>query len=71
MARALIAVGVAGDRAYQLARRIELDLAEAGEPSLGVDRFEVLAARSSARTRARRPSTGCDASPTCSSSTCR
>ncbi len=43
MARALIAVGVAGDLAYQLAQRVELDLAEAGEPSLGVDRFEVLA----------------------------
>jgi 2-phosphoglycerate kinase len=43
MARALIAVGVAGDLAYQLAQRVELDLAEAGEPALGVERFEVLA----------------------------
>ncbi len=43
MARALIATGVPGDDAYLLARRVELDLAEAGEPSLGVDRFEVLA----------------------------
>lgn len=43
MARALIAVGVPPDLAYQLAQRVELDLAEAGEPSLGVDRFEVLA----------------------------
>jgi 2-phosphoglycerate kinase len=43
MARALIATGVPGDQAYQLARRIELDLAEAGEPAVSVDRFEVLA----------------------------
>jgi len=43
MARALIAVGVPGDDAYQLARRIELDLAEAGEPAVTVERFEVLA----------------------------
>jgi 2-phosphoglycerate kinase len=34
---------VPGDQAYQLARRIELDLAEAGEPAVSVDRFEVLA----------------------------
>ena len=31
MARALIAAGVPADRAYQLARRVELDLAERGE----------------------------------------
>jgi 2-phosphoglycerate kinase len=43
MARALIATGVPGDQAYQLARRIELDLAEAGEPAVSVDRFDVLA----------------------------
>jgi 2-phosphoglycerate kinase len=43
MARALIAAGVPGDLAYQLAQRVELDLAEAGEPALGVERFEVLA----------------------------
>jgi 2-phosphoglycerate kinase len=43
MARALIATGVPGDQAYQLARRIELDLAEAGEPAVSVERFEVLA----------------------------
>jgi 2-phosphoglycerate kinase len=43
MARALIAAGVPGDQAYQLARRIELDLAEAGESAVAVDRFEVLA----------------------------
>jgi len=43
MARALIAVGVPGDLAYQLARRVELDLAETGEPSMAVERFEVVA----------------------------
>ncbi|HEX3806011.1 MAG TPA: hypothetical protein VHV52_04435 [Gaiellaceae bacterium] len=42
MARALIAVGVPGDQAYQLARRIEVDLAETDEPSVTVERFEVL-----------------------------
>jgi len=43
MARALIAAGVPGDLAYQLARRVELDLAETGEPSMAVERFEVVA----------------------------
>ena len=43
MARALIAAGVPADRAYQLARRIELDLAERGKSSLDVDRLEELA----------------------------
>jgi 2-phosphoglycerate kinase len=43
MARALIAAGVPADDAYQLARRIELDLAERGRPSLEVERLEVLA----------------------------
>jgi 2-phosphoglycerate kinase len=43
MARALIATGVPADDAYQLARRIELDLAERGRPSLEVERLEVLA----------------------------
>jgi 2-phosphoglycerate kinase len=43
MARALITVGVPADDAYQLARRIELDLAERGQPSLEVERFDVLA----------------------------
>jgi 2-phosphoglycerate kinase len=43
MARALIAVGVPADRAYHLAQRIELDLAERGEPSLDVERLLVLA----------------------------
>jgi 2-phosphoglycerate kinase len=43
MARALIAVGVPADRAYNLAQRIELDLAERGEPSIDVERLLVLA----------------------------
>jgi 2-phosphoglycerate kinase len=43
MARALIAVGVPADRAYQLAQRIELDLAERGERSIDVERLLVLA----------------------------
>jgi 2-phosphoglycerate kinase len=43
LARALIAVGVPADRAYNLAQRIELDLAERGERSLDVERFLVLA----------------------------
>jgi 2-phosphoglycerate kinase len=43
MARALIAAGVPADDAYQLARRIELDLAERGRPSLEVERLDGLA----------------------------
>ena len=43
MARALIAVGVPADAAYQLARRIELDLAERGEHAIDVERLLVLA----------------------------
>jgi 2-phosphoglycerate kinase len=43
MARALIAVGVPADRAYNLAQRIELDLAERGERSIDVERLQVLA----------------------------
>ncbi len=43
MARALIATGVPADQAYGLARRVELDLAEAGEPAIDVERLEVLA----------------------------
>ncbi len=43
MARALIAAGVPADDGYQLARRIELDLAERGRQSLEVERLEVLA----------------------------
>jgi 2-phosphoglycerate kinase len=43
MARALIAAGVAADRAYELARRLELDLAESGERTVDVDRFDLVA----------------------------
>ena len=43
MARALIAAGVHGDLAYQLARRIELDLAERGSHGIELDRLELLA----------------------------
>jgi 2-phosphoglycerate kinase len=43
MARALIAVGVPADRAHQLARRLELDLAERGTSSVQVERLESLA----------------------------
>src|SRR5690242_4024007 len=43
MARALIATGVPADQAYALARRIELDLAEAGEPAVTIERLDVLA----------------------------
>jgi 2-phosphoglycerate kinase len=43
MARALIAIGVPADKAYQLAQRIELDLAERGERAVDVDRLLVLA----------------------------
>jgi 2-phosphoglycerate kinase len=43
MARALIAAGVSAERAYSLARRIELDLAERDERSLELERFEELA----------------------------
>lgn len=43
MARALIAVGVPADHAYQLARRIELDLAERDLRTVEVSRLEQLA----------------------------
>ena len=43
MARALIAVGVPADHAYQLARRIELDLAERGLSAIEVDRLDEIA----------------------------
>jgi len=43
MARALIAVGVPADRAYDLARRLEVDLAERGERTVGIERLEELA----------------------------
>jgi 2-phosphoglycerate kinase len=43
MARALIATGVPADQSYVLARRIELDLAEAGESAVTMERLDVLA----------------------------
>jgi 2-phosphoglycerate kinase len=43
MARALIAAGVPADQAYQLARRIELDLAETGESMVPLERLDQLA----------------------------
>jgi 2-phosphoglycerate kinase len=43
MARALIAAGVPADRAYGLARRIEVDLAERGEHTVDVERLRSLA----------------------------
>jgi 2-phosphoglycerate kinase len=43
MARALIAAGVSADRAYDLARALEIDLAERGLRSVELDRFDDLA----------------------------
>jgi 2-phosphoglycerate kinase len=43
MARALVAVGVPGVRAYELARRIDNDLAERGESTVELARLEDLA----------------------------
>ncbi|MGI8422234.1 MAG: 2-phosphoglycerate kinase, partial [Gaiellaceae bacterium] len=43
MARALIAVGVSAERAYQLARRFEVDLATANRQSVELERLEELA----------------------------
>jgi 2-phosphoglycerate kinase len=43
MARALIAVGISADRAYNLARRIEVDLADRHERSIDLTRLEELA----------------------------
>ena len=43
MSRALVAVGVPIGRAYELAKRIEQDLAERHEDSVELDRFEQLA----------------------------
>lgn len=44
MARALIAAGVPADRAYMLARRVEVDLAEHGERTVDLGRLRVVAA---------------------------
>jgi len=43
MARALIATGVPADRAYQLARAVEVDLAGTGERTVGFERFAEVA----------------------------
>jgi 2-phosphoglycerate kinase len=43
MARALIAVGVPADRAYGLARRVEVDLAERSERTVDTQRLRTLA----------------------------
>jgi 2-phosphoglycerate kinase len=43
MARALMATGVASDRAYELALRVENDLIARGEASIDLDRLEELA----------------------------
>jgi 2-phosphoglycerate kinase len=43
MARALVAVGIPIGRAYELAKRIETDIAERNEESVELDRFEELA----------------------------
>jgi 2-phosphoglycerate kinase len=43
MARVLVTVGVPEDRAYELARRTELDLAERGSASVDLDRVRELA----------------------------
>jgi 2-phosphoglycerate kinase len=45
MARALIRVGVAPSRSYDIARLIEEDLAERGEETVDLDRVQVLAAQ--------------------------
>jgi 2-phosphoglycerate kinase len=45
MARALIAAGVSAERAYKVARRVELDLVERDEHSLEFERFEEIAAQ--------------------------
>jgi 2-phosphoglycerate kinase len=44
MARALIAAGVPADRAYTLARRVEVDLAERGERTVDLERLRTIAA---------------------------
>ena len=46
MARALIATGVPADRAYQLARRVEVDLAKRRESAVDLERLRGLARES-------------------------
>jgi 2-phosphoglycerate kinase len=43
MARALMAAGVSAVRAYELAQRVQLDLAARGEETVDLDRLELLA----------------------------
>src|SRR5881296_2270489 len=43
MAKALIATGVSAERAYLLARRLELDLAERSQRAVDLDRLQELA----------------------------
>jgi 2-phosphoglycerate kinase len=43
MARALIAVGVSAERAYEVARRVEVELDASGETAMELDRFRELA----------------------------
>jgi 2-phosphoglycerate kinase len=43
MARALIAAGVPADRAYSLARRVEVDLAERGQSTVDLERLRTIA----------------------------
>lgn len=43
MARALITTGLSAERAYELARRIELDLGQSGSRSIELDRVQELA----------------------------
>jgi 2-phosphoglycerate kinase len=43
MARALIAVGVSAERAFELARRVEIELDSTGDTSMELDRFRELA----------------------------
>ena len=71
MARALIAAGVPADHAYQLARRIELDLAERGISAIEVDRLDELAREVLGEQEASGRSAGCGGSPTSRRSTCR
>ena len=52
MARALVAVGVPGVRAYELARRCDKDLEQRGEQTLELDRLEELAVEVLGETRA-------------------
>ena len=71
MARALMAVGVAPDRAYALARRVGDDLASRGSDVVELDRLEALAVESLGEVEGRRRSASCAATRSCASSTCR